>query len=281
MLHTDSMVEDGGFALVGEFSTAAEAQEYALVVLAMNLDCWIKMEAGGTKFLIFADPAFAVAISEEFELYAAEQRQPKPETLELPLFKSGVELAFLWVTALLVVFGFQSEDPTIADRYCNSSLALFERGEWWRPLTSLFLHSDFHHLLGNVCLGVIFCVLVANSVGPVLGWSLIFASGVAGNILTAAIRYPDAFQSLGASTATFGALGMLVGVGVHVAWRSRSYRKLWGVLVPIGAGVVLLGWFGSGGARTDVLGHAMGFAAGGLLGAAASWRQMRASQTTA
>ena len=81
-------------ALVGEYATAADAQEYALVVLAMNLDCWIKMEAGGERFLLFADPAFAVAIGDEFALYDVE-RQEEPAAVDLPLFKSGLELAFL------------------------------------------------------------------------------------------------------------------------------------------------------------------------------------------
>ena len=274
MMDTDQMVEAGGLALVGEYATAAESQEYALVVLAMNLDCWIKMEAGGQRFMLYADPAFAVAIGDEFALYDVE-RQEVVENVDLPLFKSGAELAFLWVIALLVVFAMQGEDAGFSDRYCNSSLALFDGGEWWRPFTSLFLHGDFNHMIGNICFGVIFCVLVAHSVGPVLGWVLILASGTIGNILTAGIHYPDPFQSLGASTATFGALGMLVGVGAYVAWRSRSYRKLGTVLVPIGAGVVLLGWLGVGGERTDVLGHVMGFAAGSVLGLVATWFQMR------
>ena len=268
------MVAGGGVALVGEYATAADAQEYALVVLAMNLDCWIKMEAGGERFLLFADPAFAVAIGDEFALYDVE-RQEEPAAVDLPLFKSGLELAFLWIMALLVVFAMQGEDPGFTDRYCNSSLAVIGRGEWWRPFTSLFLHGDFNHLLGNVCFGVIFCVLVAHSVGPVLGWVLILASGTIGNVLTAWLHFPERFESVGASTATFGALGILVGLGAFVAWRSRSYRKLGAVLVPIGAGVILLGWFGAGGERTDVLGHVAGFGAGGVLGLVAAWMQIR------
>ncbi len=101
---------------------------------------------------------------------------------------------------------------------------MIDGGEWWRPFTSLFLHADFNHLLGNVCFGVIFCVLVAHSVGPVLGWVLILASGVMGNILTAGWYYPERFQSVGASTATFGALGILVGLGAWMAWRCMVGR---------------------------------------------------------
>ena len=96
-----------------------------------------------------------------------------------------------------------------------------------------------------------------------------------GNLLTAAVRFPEAFQSVGASTATFGALGILVGAGAYVAWRMRSYRKLGAALVPVGAGVIMLGWFGAGGENTDVAAHVAGFGVGAVLGLAASWRQMR------
>ncbi len=268
------MVEDGGLAVVGVFSTAAESQEYALVVLAMNLDCWIKMEAETGRFVIFAEPAYAMAISDEFGLYAAEQEE-RVEPIEVPLFKSGAELAILWITSLLVVFGMQGEDAGFTDRFCNSSMAVIEGGEWWRPFTSLFLHGDVNHMVGNIGFGVIFCILVAHTVGPVLGWVLILASGAIGNLLTAAVRYPEEFRSVGASTATFGALGILVGVGAYVSWQARSYRKLGAALVPVGAGVVMLGWFGAGGENTDVAAHVAGFGVGALLGLAASWRQMR------
>jgi membrane associated rhomboid family serine protease len=186
-----------------------------------------------------------------------------------------VELAILWITSLLVVFGMQGEDAGFTERFCNSSLAVIRDGEWWRPFTSLFLHGDLNHMIGNIGFGVIFCVLVAHTVGPVLGWVLILASGAIGNLLTAGIRYPEEFQSVGASTATFGALGILVGVGAQVAWQARSYRKLGASLVPVGAGVIMLGWFGAGGENTDVAAHVAGFGVGAVLGLAASWRQMR------
>lgn len=274
MIGTEQMVEDGGLAVVGDFALAAEAQEYALVVLAMNLDCWIKMEAETGRCLILAEVPYALAIQDEFALYTAEQHE-RVEPIEVPLFKSGAELAILWITSLLVVFGLQGEDPGFTDRFCNSSLAVIDGGEWWRPFTSLFLHGDFNHMIGNIGFGVIFCILVAHTVGPVLGWVLILASGTIGNLLTAGIRYPEQFQSVGASTATFGALGILVGVGAHVAWLARSYRKLGAALVPVGAGVIMLGWFGAGGENTDVAAHVAGFGVGGLLGLVASGWQMR------
>jgi rhomboid protease GluP len=264
MTESDQVVEEGGLALVGEFGSMREANEYALVVLAMNLDCWMRMEAGGQHFAIYAEPAFAVAIREEFALYTEEQSTPKDRKPEVPLYHSGMEFFLLWAIGLVFVFMNQTE--LTEDRYCNSSIPLFEQGEWWRPFTSLFLHGDFPHLLGNILIGGIFCVMVAHTIGPLVGWLAILMSGTLGNIATAKYYYPEEFLSLGASTATFGALGLLVGSSVYLVWRSRSLRKIGGAVIPIVAGAVLLGWFGAGGPQVDVLAHVMGFLMGAMLG---------------
>ena len=158
--------------------------------------------------------AYAVAILEEFEAYAREQSEASAK-LDPPIFASGLELALVWVAALFTVFHFQMQDGGVTERFCNSSQGLFEAGEWWRPFTSLFLHGDFEHLIGNVVFGMLFCIFVAQSVGPWFGWALILSSGAIGNFLTAWFYHPEPFQSVGASTATFGALGMLLSFLVH------------------------------------------------------------------
>lgn len=278
MRELDTMVDEGGLALVGEFGTIGEANEYALVVLAMNLDCWVRMEAGGGRYALFAEPAYTLAIRDEFALYAAEQTTPV-RAPDPPVYKSGIELAVLWALVLLYVFANQNHDPSLARRFCNSSLALFDQGEWWRPFTAMFLHGDAGHLLGNVLIGGIFCVLVAHTVGPLLGWGLILASGTIGNVATAWLYYPEEFRSLGASTATFGALGVLVGAGSLLAWRSRSFRRVGAAVVPVVAGAILLGWWGGGGGdpQVDVPGHLFGFAAGALLGGLAMLARSRSA----
>ena len=91
-----------------------------------------------------------------------------------------MELALLWVLSLVGVFLVQIKDPAIVDRFSNSSIGLFFENEWWRPFTALFLHADFPHLAGNVMIGGVFCVLVAQSFGQLRGWLLILASGVMG-----------------------------------------------------------------------------------------------------
>ena len=51
-MELDRAIEEGQLALMGEFKSLPEVNEYALVVLAMNLDCWVSMEAEGSRFLL-------------------------------------------------------------------------------------------------------------------------------------------------------------------------------------------------------------------------------------
>jgi membrane associated rhomboid family serine protease len=123
-----------------------------------------------------------------------------------------------------------------------------------------------------VFIGGIFCLMVAHSFGQLRGWMLILASGVLGNAINAAAHYPEGFLSLGASTATFGAVGLLVGMAIVLAWRSRSYRELKPVIVPVAVGLTVLGWYGVGGENTDVFGHVFGWTSGIGLGLVATSR---------
>ncbi|HAO96284.1 MAG: hypothetical protein CMP26_00860 [Roseibacillus sp.] len=268
MVDFDQAIEEGTLCLVGEFEGLTEVNEYALVILAMNLDCWIRAEAEAPRFLLYAEPAFEVAIVEEFRLYEQEQLSLPERAAEISFHRSGVELLLLWTVILMVTFMGQTE--SMVAKYCNSSEGIFGAGEWHRSFTALFLHADGGHLLGNVLIGGIFCVFVARTFGPVRGWISILASGTLGNLMTSWVHFPEGFKSLGASTATFGALGLLVGSSALLAYRSRSARKVGGFVIPFIAGAILLGWFGAGAgdaaSRVDVLAHVMGFFSGALIG---------------
>ena len=258
----------------------AQAHEHALVVLAMGEECWVREDpgdgAGGPGFTLLAEPAPAARATAELAAYDDEESRRRSEPAPaLPHFPSGYWLALLWMVALMAVFLWQLRDPALTGRACSSSLGLINGHEWWRPFTSLFLHADLHHLLGNLFTGVLFAVFLSRSVGPATGWLLLLAGGTLGNTLSSLTAYPRAFTSLGASTAVFAALGALTGVGFVASLRLPSGHTWARVLLPVIGGILLLGWMGGGGEQTDVLGHAYGFAAGGTVGLAAGWWRLR------
>lgn len=252
-----------GLVRVARFSNSRDAQEHCLVVLAMNLDCLITVEEGG--YVIHGEEAFVEAIREEFRLYGEEQKY-KPVPAAVPIFGSGVELALVWIGVLLFCFTQQLQYSGIEEQYLNSSIQVIGAGEWYRPFTALFLHADMEHLAGNAVFGLIFGILVANSFGPLLGWGLILVSGFFGNLLNAWLNFPDPFQSLGASTAVFGALGLLVASGLEVGWRERSFRKGLRAFTPLLAGLLILGLNGIGGAGVDNMAHVTGMFFGVIFG---------------
>ncbi|MBB07114.1 MAG: hypothetical protein CMN03_02470 [Roseibacillus sp.] len=268
MTDIDRAIEEGFLVQVGVFDSLQVANEYALVILAMNLDCWMLMGAGGSEYTLYAETAFQIAVEEEFRLYTEEQALSGNQRPEELIYRAGIEPFLLWAMALSLVFLVQTQ--SLVERFCNSSHGLFREAEWYRPLTSLFLHADMGHLLGNLLVGGIFCIFAAHTFGPFVGWGAILTSGFVGNIFTSWLHYPEPFKSLGASTATFGALGLLVGGSVLWAFQSRSIRRLGASILPLIAGGILLGWFGAGGgdpnSRVDVLAHVMGFVAGILMG---------------
>ena len=135
-------------------------------------------------------------------------------------------------------------------------------GEWWRTVTALTLHMDLPHLLGNVAALAIFATAVCASLGPGLGTMLILLSGAIGNAVSAAV-HGSGHVAVGASTAVFGAVGILCGQQFvrRRSLRSRS-APAW---LALAAGVGLLAMLGTG-ERSDMVAHSSGLAVGTLLG---------------
>lgn len=138
-------------------------------------------------------------------------------------------------------------------------------GEWWRAVTSLWLHADGGHVLGNAAAAAVFGTALAQLVGLGPAWVLILLSGVLGNLSEAALALYGR-HAIGASTATFGALGALGVLQSARAWQRWGdvrvvFSRTW---IPIGAAAALLAWLGTG-PQSDIVGHALGFAWGALL----------------
>lgn len=263
MVKAEDRTLTDGLVPVARFEDLESAKEYALVVLAMNLDCLITVAEEG--YLIHAGEAFQEAVREEFRLYAEEQKS-LPEPAAVPVFGSGLNVALVWISTLLFCFANQLEHPAVTERYRSSTLGIWEGGEWYRAFTSLFLHADLKHLMGNLVFGTLFGIFTAASFGPLRGWLLVLLSGLAGNLLSSGIRYPEEAYSLGASTAVFGALGLLMGAGLRDVWRERSIRPGMRAVAPLLAGAMIFSLNGIGGPETNTLSHFTGMMAGLFIG---------------
>ncbi len=136
-------------------------------------------------------------------------------------------------------------------------------GEWWRTVTALTLHLDAGHITSNLIFGAIFGFLAGRVLGGGVAWLAIVVAAALGNFINAVVQSPS-HVSIGASTAVFAALGVIVAHALRPRslGRERPLRR-WSPLI---GGVVLLAFTGVGGERTDVVAHLTGFLAGLLIG---------------
>jgi membrane associated rhomboid family serine protease len=140
-------------------------------------------------------------------------------------------------------------------------------GQWWRAWTALTLHVDGEHLISNLLVGVWFGYLAGRQQGAGHAWFLVVTGAAASNLIEALLA-PASYQSVGASTAVFTALGLLSAYtrSSYARWSAR-WALQW---APLVCGAVLLSWFGSADpdkpGQVDVVAHVLGFAVGVLLG---------------
>jgi membrane associated rhomboid family serine protease len=167
---------------------------------------------------------------------------------------------------VVAVFRGQLQHPEWTEAGALDATAVFERGEWWRCLTALFLHADEEHLVSNLLGGVLVFAAVLSIVGRVRGWLLLGLAAVSSNLALAAAHYPGPYRSLGASTAIFAALGLLTGRAVRVAADAHHPHRWRSFFIPAAAGLIVLALYGAGAPPVDVLAHVTGFVVGVISG---------------
>jgi rhomboid protease GluP len=146
----------------------------------------------------------------------------------------------------------------------SASAEAIVQGEWWRAITALMLHADLLHLLGNVVGSLVFVSAVGRWLGVGLGGAVVLASAAAGNLLTAQF-YQVRHVSVGASTATFAALGVLSGLQMARRHHHRERGLRGYAWLPLAAGLGLIVMIGSG-ERADIVAHLGGLGTGVVAG---------------
>lgn len=138
----------------------------------------------------------------------------------------------------------------------RSSASAITEGEFFRAVTALTLHGDIKHLASNIFFGGIAVYSLSTLIGTGYAWFLFLVSGFAGNVLNA-FFYGSGHNSIGASTAVFGVVGVLAGLQFFEKFREKKTRA-W---IPFAAAVGLLAMLGTS-EKTDVLAHFFGFLSG-------------------
>ncbi len=261
---------------VGRYLRRDQAEDRALVLLALGLPYWIESQEGLYALLV---PEGAVEIAgAELARYEEERREERLEAREAlppPVGKPGHRAVlslyvYGWVMAAFFLYQLHA-GRTWVERGSANAQAI-DAGEWWRTVTALTLHGDFGHLIANIGVGLLFAWALLPWIG--VGWTWIgtLLAGALGNAINA--WFFEVHDSIGASTAVFGALGVLVGWQViAIVRRTHPGRHRWRpLLTPVAAGLALLAYLGSGDGsdlhtKVDLTAHLFGMLAGGGIGA--------------
>jgi membrane associated rhomboid family serine protease len=241
--------------------TSAQADEWALVLTAAGIAHAVAGHDDGWSVLVFAEDVHRA--QEALAAYDREnvERVPPPEPPPYP-WMSGVTAALL----LLAIFS-MTGPPSAGSSWFERGAAAAARvigDEPWRAVTALTLHASTVHVLGNAVATAVLLPPLVQRLGLGVALCLLLFSGALGNVLSALVHDPR-HVAVGASTATFGAIGALGALRLLPSPAGTRPRHGWVVLA---ATLLLLAMLGTA-PEADVIAHALGLVAGGALGVAA------------
>lgn len=168
--------------------------------------------------------------------------------------------AFFWVAG-----GREDGDPGRWFREGTAVAELILHGQAFRAITALTLHADVAHLFGNAVATLIFVSAAGRWLGSGLALLATLGAGALGNLVVA-LSHGSNHNSVGASTATFGALGLLGGLQI-VRWvrQGQAFGGRRRVMAVIAACMGVFAMLGVS-ETSDVRAHLFGLGAGVLLG---------------
>ena len=248
-------------------------REATLVLEANGIGYTVEVSRyGGARILVGTLDAERAGV--EIASYAEENEAwPPPDMPAPPRLSDGIVGAMVFAAVVSAMFLIERRIAFGIDWWNGGMMyaAAVREGEWWRTVTSLTLHADAQHLVGNIVFGSLFGAIAAQGLGTGITWFGTLTAGTLGHVLETYIVEP-AHRGIGASTAVFGTLGMMVAA----EWSRRGAGNMPWVrrVAPLFAGAVIFGWVGAGGgevenpggSRTDVLAHVLGFVVGAVLG---------------
>lgn len=250
-------------SIIATFRSQRKAHEAGLAILAAGGTYWVYPDQD--TFVLVVRRNDAKRLGNEVRIYGIKNRfwpRVSPDLAEQQISRIPT---FLFLLFLVLAFLLQGSTPEIEALGMNSSKAFWNQNQWWRLITAVALHADLGHLMGNLFGMGLFGYFTARYLGNGLGWMAILATACVSNLTNVIIHMDSDFLSLGASTAVFGALGLVTGfpVGSYLRTGRQISKRQW--LIPLSGGLMLLAWLGGGTVRTDVAGHLWGFLAGLLL----------------
>ncbi|WP_437642358.1 rhomboid family intramembrane serine protease [Sorangium sp. So ce854] len=261
-----------GLTAIGPVMPERKIREWALVLQSSELWHVVQYTPAGWVLLVRDEDYDTAATS--IDRYEAENRdwpprRPRERPRHPPSIVAGVAFTALALFFFLVT-GPASGGGRLFQR--GTSVADLVIGpEPWRAITALTLHADSAHVIGNVISGTVFASAVQRRLGPGGTALAVVASGAIGNVANALWHQSlgQHHASIGASTAVFGAIGLLAATQLMLDRAhdrdSGEKRHLIQLVAPLVGGLALLGALGAS-PRADLGAHAFGLLSGAAIG---------------
>lgn len=257
-----------GWTALGPYRMDRTLKEGSLVLQSMGVSHHRTYGAGG-GYLVVRDADYDRA-RDQLDRYEEENRDfPPRRKIERSRYAGPplIALAFIALVAFAWFTGpvAKPNGPWFSEGASVGSLVLSSQP--YRAVTALTLHADGAHVLSNLLSGVIFGRAVERRFGPGTALFSILAAGTAGNVLNAVFYAAQGIdhRSIGASTAVFGAVGLLATsqllLGGTQTVAPDAKRHWTEFAAPVIGGLALLGALGAG-PQTDIFAHAFGLLAG-------------------
>ncbi|MFH0724780.1 MAG: rhomboid family intramembrane serine protease [Pseudomonadota bacterium] len=237
-----------------------------LILSASNLPYAVVKSDDGWS--LWVKDAHLEKATQKIEAYFRENPEIPPDInapLPPPLpTTTGIGAAALLLSIHAAVAYYYAREAVFAS-FGASADRIINGGEVYRAVTALMLHDGPVHLMGNMAGIALFGTAVCAITGAGPGWLMILLSGILGNLANA-VFYQTAHLSVGASTAIFGAIGILTAIRLRqktggAGWKKRAW-------LPLAAGLALLAALGTEGEHTDIMAHLFGLLSGLIIGAA-------------
>jgi rhomboid protease GluP len=262
-----------GLMALGPVHNERKARDWALVLQAMSI--WHALRRSSVGWMVLVREADYRKASHSIDHYEAENRDWPPRPVkERARFKTSPIIPVIF--GALIVFYFVTGPARLESAWFQRGTAVADlvlSTQPWRAVTALTLHADAGHVLGNVVSGSVFGSIVHRRLGAGGSALAILASGTLGNLMNAFWHHSVSgsdHASIGASTAVFGAVGLLAATQVVLDRPIKKQRSWTDFAAPIVGGLALLGALGAGGERTDLGAHFFGLFAGIVIGLAAA-----------
>jgi rhomboid protease GluP len=244
-----------------------QAEEWALVLASAGIRH--RLESFGDGWTLIVPDEEAAQARDALDVFDAEEAQSSarvrtatPADRPVP-WLSGITTG-LFLLAAFAIAGQPGAGSRCFER--GAAVAASMRVEPWRAVTALTLHLDAAHVAGNAVATAVLLPAIGQRLGIGVGLWLMLMAGAVGNLLAARAQLPE-HAAVGASTATFAAIGILGALRLFPgSTESRTRWKPW--MIPA-ACLVLLTMLGTG-RGADVLAHVMGVVTGAAVGLGAA-----------